>query len=71
MDQAIPVSPPPPNTSALVTASAYVAPPQTDRPDRGHHQGARLGRMQLFFAFLHGELGDLLAKWRAENPLDH
>jgi DNA-binding transcriptional regulator GbsR (MarR family) len=32
--------------------------------------GRRLGRMHDFFEFLHGELGDLLAKWRAENPLD-
>jgi hypothetical protein len=27
-------------------------------------------RMRDFFAFVQGELGDLLAKWRAENPLD-
>jgi hypothetical protein len=33
--------------------------------------GQRLARMRDFFEFLHGELGDLLAKWRADNPLDH
>jgi DNA-binding transcriptional regulator GbsR (MarR family) len=32
--------------------------------------GRRMERMRDFFAFVQGELGDLLAKWRAENPLD-
>lgn len=32
--------------------------------------GRRIERMRDFFAFVQGELGDLLAKWRAENPLD-
>jgi DNA-binding transcriptional regulator GbsR (MarR family) len=32
--------------------------------------GRRMERMRDFFAFIQGELGDLLAKWRTENPLD-
>jgi len=32
--------------------------------------GRRIGRMRDFFVFVHAELGDLLAKWKAENPLD-
>ena len=31
--------------------------------------GQRLARMRDFFDYLHGELGGLLAKWRAEHPL--
>jgi DNA-binding transcriptional regulator GbsR (MarR family) len=29
----------------------------------------RVARMRDFFAFIQGELGDLMAKWRAEHPL--
>jgi DNA-binding transcriptional regulator GbsR (MarR family) len=32
--------------------------------------GRRIARMRDFFIFVHAELGDLLAKWKAENPLD-
>ena len=32
--------------------------------------GRRIGRMRDFFEFVHAELGDLLAKWKADNPLD-
>ena len=32
--------------------------------------GRRIARMRDFFAFVQTELGDLLAKWKAENPLD-
>jgi DNA-binding transcriptional regulator GbsR (MarR family) len=32
--------------------------------------GRRMERMRDFFAFVQGELGDLLARWRTENPLD-
>ena len=32
--------------------------------------GRRIARMRDFFVFVHAELGDLLAKWKAENPLD-
>jgi DNA-binding transcriptional regulator GbsR (MarR family) len=32
--------------------------------------GRRMERMRDFFAFIQGELGDLLARWRTENPLD-
>jgi hypothetical protein len=28
-----------------------------------------VARMRDFFAFIQGELGDLMAKWRAEHPL--
>ena len=31
--------------------------------------GRRIARMRDFFAFVQTELGDLLAKWRADNPL--
>jgi DNA-binding transcriptional regulator GbsR (MarR family) len=32
--------------------------------------GRRIGRMRDFFAFVQDELGDLLAKWKADHPLD-
>ena len=32
--------------------------------------GRRMERMRDFFAFIQREVGDLLAKWRTENPLD-
>ena len=32
--------------------------------------GRRIARMRGFFIFVHAELGDLLAKWKADNPLD-
>jgi DNA-binding transcriptional regulator GbsR (MarR family) len=32
--------------------------------------GRRIGRMRDFFLFVQAELGDLLAKWKADNPLD-
>jgi hypothetical protein len=30
--------------------------------------GERIARMRDFFVFVQGELGGLLARWRAENP---
>jgi MarR family len=36
----------------------------------GTAAGRRIERMRDFFAFVQGELGDLLAKWRADNPPD-
>ena len=32
--------------------------------------GRRIGRMRDFFLFIQDELGDLLAKWKADHPLD-
>jgi hypothetical protein len=32
--------------------------------------GRRIARMRDFFTFVHAELGDLLAKWKADHPLD-
>ena len=32
--------------------------------------GRRIARMRDFFEFVQAELGDLLAKWKADHPLD-
>ena len=32
--------------------------------------GRRIARMRDFFTFVQAELGDLLAKWKADHPLD-
>ena len=32
--------------------------------------GRRIARMRDFFTFVQSELGDLLAKWKADHPLD-